>query len=100
MIAGDKRVTGLKVKNSDTGKDEILESDGIFLAIGHRPNTAFLDNQVKTDDMGYIIVNPRTTETNIPGVFACGDVQDYKYRQAVTAEGSGLHGCSGLRKIS
>lgn len=89
VIAGDKCVTGLKVKNCDTGKDEILESDGIFIAIGHRPNTAFLDNQVKTDDMGYIIVNPGTTETNIPGVFACGDVQDHKYRQAITAAGSG-----------
>lgn len=89
IIAGDKRVTGLKVKNSDTGKDEILEADGIFIAIGHRPNTAFLENQVKTDDMGYIIVNPGTTETNIPGVFACGDVQDHKYRQAITAAGSG-----------
>ncbi|WP_078411180.1 thioredoxin-disulfide reductase [Priestia abyssalis] len=89
IIAGDKRVTGLKVKNSDTGKDEMLESDGIFIAIGHRPNTAFLENQVKTDDMGYIIVNPGTTETNIPGVFACGDVQDHKYRQAITAAGSG-----------
>lgn len=89
IIAGDKRVTGLKVKNSDTGKDELLESDGIFIAIGHRPNTAFLENQVKTDDTGYIIVNPGTTETNIPGVFACGDVQDHKYRQAITAAGSG-----------
>ncbi|KQL44802.1 thioredoxin reductase [Brevibacillus choshinensis] len=89
VIAGDKCVTGLKVKNSDTGKEEILESDGIFIAIGHRPNTAFLDNQVKTDDLGYIIVNPGTTETNIPGVFACGDVQDHKYRQAITAAGSG-----------
>ncbi|MED4584535.1 thioredoxin-disulfide reductase [Brevibacillus choshinensis] len=89
IIAGDKCVTGLKVKNSDTGEDAILESDGVFIAIGHRPNTAFLDNQVKTDDMGYIIVNPGTTETNIPGVFACGDVQDHKYRQAITAAGSG-----------
>lgn len=89
VIAGEKRVTGLKVKNSETGKEEILESDGIFIAIGHRPNTAFLGDQIKTDDLGYIIVNAGTTATNIPGVFACGDVQDHKYRQAITAAGSG-----------
>ncbi|MCP1124027.1 thioredoxin-disulfide reductase [Bacillus sp. 3103sda1] len=89
VIAGERHVTGLKVKNSETGKNEILESDGIFIAIGHKPNTSFLGNQIKTDDMGYIIVNPGTTETNIPGVFACGDIQDHKYRQAITAAGSG-----------
>ncbi|MET3319652.1 UNVERIFIED_ORG: thioredoxin reductase (NADPH) [Peribacillus simplex] len=89
VIAGDRHVTGLKVKNSETGKEEVLETDGIFITIGHKPNTAFLDNQIKTDDMGYIMVNPGTTETNIPGVFACGDVQDHKYRQAITAAGSG-----------
>ncbi|MDQ0197967.1 thioredoxin-disulfide reductase [Neobacillus ginsengisoli] len=89
VIAGERHVTGLKVKNSETGKNEILESDGIFIAIGHKPNTSFLGNQIKTDDMGYISVNPGTTETNIPGVFACGDVQDHKYRQAITAAGSG-----------
>ncbi|MED1472125.1 thioredoxin-disulfide reductase [Bacillus salipaludis] len=89
VIAGDRHVTGLKVKNSETGKEEVLETDGIFVTIGHKPNTAFLDNQIKTDDMGYIVVNPGTTETNIPGVFACGDVQDHKYRQAITAAGSG-----------
>ena len=89
VIAGERHVTGLKVKNSETGKNEILESDGIFIAIGHKPNTSFLGNQIKTDDMGYISVNPGTTETNIPGVFACGDIQDHKYRQAITAAGSG-----------
>ncbi|MCM3117616.1 thioredoxin-disulfide reductase [Neobacillus sp. MER 74] len=89
VMAGERHVTGLKVKNSETGKNEFLETDGIFMAIGHKPNTSFLDNQIKTDDMGYIIVNPGTTETNIPGVFACGDVQDHKYRQAITAAGSG-----------
>ncbi|MFD4932282.1 thioredoxin-disulfide reductase, partial [Peribacillus butanolivorans] len=83
VIAGDRHVTGLKVKNSETGKEEVLETDGIFIAVGHKPNAAFFDNQIKTDDMGYIMVNPGTTETNIPGVFACGDVQDHKYRQAI-----------------
>lgn len=89
VIAGERRVTGLKITNSETGKEEVLDTDGVFVAIGHKPNTAFLDNQIKTDDMGYIVVNPGTTETNIPGVFACGDVQDHQYRQAITAAGSG-----------
>lgn len=84
-----KRVTGLKVKNNETGLEEMLETDGIFVAIGHRPNTAFLNGQFDTDDVGYIVVKPGTTETSIPGVFACGDVQDHKFRQAITAAGSG-----------
>ncbi|MDF2679566.1 MAG: trxB1 [Brevibacillus sp.] len=89
IIAGEKCVTGLKVKNNESGKDEVLETDGIFVAIGHRPNTSFLDKQVELDKMGYIIVEKGTTQTNIPGVFACGDVQDRLYRQAITAAGSG-----------
>lgn len=89
VIAGDKGVTGLKVRNNETGEGEILETDGIFVAIGHKPNTVFLEGQVDTDELGYIQVKPGTTETNIPGVFACGDVQDSKYRQAITAAGSG-----------
>lgn len=89
VVAGDKGVTGLKVKNNETGEEEILETDGIFVAIGHRPNTKFLDEQITTDEVGYIQVTPGTSETNIEGVFACGDVQDHKYRQAVTAAGSG-----------
>ncbi|WDL99739.1 thioredoxin-disulfide reductase [Alicyclobacillus sp. ALC3] len=84
-----KRVTRLKVKNNETGLEETLETDGIFVAIGHRPNTAFLNGQIDTDDVGYIVVKPGTTETSIPGVFACGDVQDHKFRQAITAAGSG-----------
>ncbi|SDO71207.1 thioredoxin reductase (NADPH) [Paenibacillus sp. yr247] len=89
VLSGEKGVTGLKVKNNVTGEDEIIETDGIFVAIGHTPNTKFLGGQIETDDHGYIIVKPGTTETNIPGVFACGDVQDSKYRQAITAAGSG-----------
>ncbi|CAM3686017.1 thioredoxin-disulfide reductase [Marinicrinis lubricantis] len=89
VVAGDKGVTGLKVKNNETGAEEVVETDGIFVAIGHRPNTAFLGGQIRTDEVGYILVEPGTSKTNIPGVFACGDVQDQNYRQAITAAGSG-----------
>ncbi|MFH5187437.1 thioredoxin-disulfide reductase [Paenibacillus sp. TAB 01] len=89
VISGDKGVTGLKVKNNETGAEEIIETDGIFVAIGHKPNTDFLGGQITTDDHGYIVVKPGTSLTNVEGVFACGDVQDSKYRQAITAAGSG-----------
>lgn len=89
VVAGDAGVTGLKVLNNETGKEEVLETNGIFVAIGHTPNTGFLDGQLETDEQGYLKVKPGTSETNIPGVFACGDVQDSKYRQAITAAGSG-----------
>ncbi|MGD6963982.1 thioredoxin-disulfide reductase [Fictibacillus phosphorivorans] len=89
VLSGDKGVTGLKVKNNATGEEEIIVTNGIFVAIGHKPNTSFLDGQINTDETGYILVTPGTTETNIPGVFACGDVQDKKYRQAITAAGTG-----------
>ncbi|MBP1930866.1 thioredoxin-disulfide reductase [Ammoniphilus resinae] len=89
VVAENNRVIGLKVRNNETNQEEIFETDGIFVAIGHKPNTAFLAGQVKTDDTGYIVVEAGTTLTNIPGVFACGDVQDHRYRQAITAAGSG-----------
>ena len=89
VVADDQGVKGLKVHNNETGQDEMVEADGVFIAIGHTPNTAFLQNQITLDAGGYIACNPGTTETNIPGVFACGDVQDTKYRQAITAAGSG-----------
>lgn len=89
VVTGEKGVTGLKVKDTATGAEEVLETDGIFVAIGHTPNTGFLNGQLKTDELGYLLVNPGTSETNVPGVFACGDVQDHKYRQAITAAGSG-----------
>ena len=89
VMAGENGVTGLKVKNNETNEEEIIETDGIFVAIGHTPNTSFLNGQIDTDETGYINVVPGTTETNIPGVFACGDVQDKKYRQAITAAGTG-----------
>ncbi|MBP1157710.1 MULTISPECIES: thioredoxin-disulfide reductase [unclassified Paenibacillus] len=89
VISGDKGVTGLKVKNNETGQEEIIETDGIFVAIGHKPNTDFLDGQIVTDEVGYILAKPGSSLTNVEGVFACGDVQDSKYRQAITAAGSG-----------
>jgi len=89
VVASGMGVTGLKVRNNETGEEELLEADGVFVAIGHTPNTKFLEGQIDTDDHGYIKVKPGSSETNIDGVFACGDVQDSKYRQAITAAGSG-----------
>jgi thioredoxin reductase (NADPH) len=89
VVAGPMGVTGLKVHNNATGEEELLEADGIFLAIGHTPNTGFLSGQLPTDELGYLQVIPGTSQTMIPGVFACGDVQDRIYRQAITSAGSG-----------
>lgn len=89
VLDNGMHVTGLKVQNNETGEDEIIETDGIFLAIGHTPNTAFLAGQIETDEHGYIQVTPGSMATNVEGVFACGDVQDNKYRQAITAAGTG-----------
>lgn len=83
------KVTALKVLNNESGLEEEFDTDGIFIAIGHKPNTDFLGGQITIDEIGYIVVKPGSTETNVPGVFACGDVQDTKYRQAITAAGSG-----------
>ncbi|MDF2714609.1 MAG: trxB 2 [Paenibacillus sp.] len=89
VLTDERGVTGLKVKNNDTGLEETIETNGLFVAIGHTPNTKFLGGQLTTDDHGYLLVKPGTTETNIPGVFACGDVQDSRYRQAISAAGTG-----------
>jgi len=89
VAADDSGVKGLKVRNNATGEEELIEAQGVFIAIGHNPNTKFLGGQLTTDDHGYLVVNPGTTETNVPGVFACGDVQDNRYRQAISAAGTG-----------
>jgi len=89
VIATGMGVTGIKVRNNETGEEELIETDGVFVAIGHTPNTGFLGGQIDTDANGYILVKPGTTATNIPGVYACGDVQDTTYRQAITAAGTG-----------
>lgn len=89
VVADENGVNGLKVLNNETGDEEIITVHGVFVAIGHHPNTGFLNGQITTDANGYIVVNPGTSETNVPGIFACGDVQDTRYRQAITAAGSG-----------
>lgn len=88
-ILGDKFVTGVKIKDTKTNQEKTIEAGGFFYAIGHQPNTAFLNGQIELDETGYIKTRPGTTQTNIPGVFACGDVQDKIFRQAVTAAGTG-----------
>lgn len=89
VIAGPLGVTGLRTINNETGEEEVLAADGVFITIGHTPNTGFLDGQLATDESGYLIVEPGSSRTSVPGVFACGDVQDRHYRQAITAAGSG-----------
>ncbi|GLT82496.1 hypothetical protein SLE2022_008620 [Rubroshorea leprosula] len=87
---GDKgNLKGLKIKNLATNEISDLEVSGLFFAIGHEPATKFLDGQLQLDSDGYIVTKPGTTQTSVRGVFAAGDVQDKKYRQAVTAAGSG-----------
>ncbi|TVQ17343.1 MAG: thioredoxin-disulfide reductase [Spirochaetaceae bacterium] len=86
---GDTALTGVRVRNNTTGDGRVLEAGGLFYAIGHTPNTDFLGGSLTVDDTGYVVTEPDSTRTNIRGVFACGDVKDRVYRQAVTAAGSG-----------
>ena len=91
-ILGDTSVTGVRLRHADTGEVREIEASGFFVAIGHEPNTKLFVDQLQHDENGYLITKPGSTETNIPGVFAVGDVQDHIYRQAVTAAGSGCMG--------
>lgn len=88
-ILGDNEVQGIRVKNLKTGKTENIPLQGVFVAIGHEPNTGVFRSQLKTDATGYLVVEPGSTRTSIPGVFAAGDVADHVYRQAITAAGTG-----------
>jgi thioredoxin reductase (NADPH) len=83
------RVTGVRLKNVKTGAISNHATDGVFIAIGHKPNTDLFKGQLTMDETGYLITAPDSTKTNIAGVFAAGDVQDSVYRQAVTAAGTG-----------
>ncbi|MFB4304932.1 thioredoxin-disulfide reductase [Actinomadura sp. GTD37] len=88
-IQGDDRVTGVTVRNTKTGAESTVEITGLFIAIGHDPRSELFAGQLETDTDGYLLVDAPTTRTKIPGVFACGDVVDHIYRQAITAAGSG-----------
>jgi len=88
-VLGDKFVTGVRLKNLKTGALEELAIEGLFIAIGHQPTTELFKGQLELDDAGYVKVQPGTTRTALEGVFACGDVSDPTYRQAVTAAGTG-----------
>ena len=84
-----KKVTGVIVKNVKTEEERTINIDGFFVAIGHKPNTELFTGQLEMNDVGYLITKPDSTATNVDGVFAAGDVQDHKFRQAITAAGTG-----------
>ena len=91
-VLGEQSISGLRLRNTETGETEEVEAGALFVAIGHDPNTELFLDQLDHDENGYLVTKPDSTETNIPGVFAVGDVQDHIYRQAVTAAGSGCMG--------
>lgn len=88
-VIGDQVVDGLRIVNNQTGEKTEIAITGLFIAIGHKPNTDIFKGQLNMDETGYLITEGKSTKTNIPGVFASGDVQDKEYRQAITAAGSG-----------
>lgn len=99
ILGDDNGVTGVRVINNKTGDQKVLPIQGFFLAIGHKPNTDLFKSVINMDDTGYIQVQPGTTKTNIPGVFAVGDAADKVYRQAVTAAGTGCMGALDAEKF-
>jgi thioredoxin reductase (NADPH) len=88
-VLGEGVVEGVRVINNQSKETEVIDVTGVFIAIGHTPNTNLFNGVLDMDDVGYLITKGKTTKTNLPGVFACGDVQDKEYRQAVTAAGTG-----------
>ncbi len=91
-VLGESFVSGLRLRHVETGEELRVDAGALFVAIGHDPNTSLFVDQLDHDEQGYLVTKPGTTETNVPGVFAVGDVQDRVYRQAVTAAGSGCMG--------
>jgi len=90
FVAGDNgAVCAVVLQNTETGDEETLPIDGAFIAIGHRPNSALVEGQVELDDNGFVLTEGKSTRTNLPGVFAAGDLVDHVYRQAITAAGTG-----------
>ena len=87
-VQGENNVTGVKLRNVDTGETTVLPTDGVFVYIGLDPNTKLFQGQLTLDDQGYIVTDKRQ-QTNVPGVFAAGDVQDPDFRQVVVAAGTG-----------
>jgi thioredoxin reductase (NADPH) len=87
-LLGDTKLEGARVRNTLTDEETVLDVTGVFVAIGHKPNTDLFKGQLEMEDSGYLVTGPGTA-TNVSGVFACGDVQDHVYRQAITAAGSG-----------
>ena len=88
-VLGDNVVEGVRVVNNQTGEKKVIPVTGVFIAIGHKPNTELFKGVLDMDETGYLITKGKSTKTNLPGVFAAGDVQDKEYRQAVTAAGTG-----------
>ncbi len=88
-VLGESVVEGVRAINNQTQETQDIEVTGVFIAIGHKPNTELFNDVLDMDDVGYLITKGKSTKTNLPGVFACGDVQDKEYRQAVTAAGTG-----------
>jgi thioredoxin reductase (NADPH) len=98
-VLGAEKVEGLQLRNTVTGEESRLDFTGLFVAIGHIPRSELVTTQVKVNEEGYVLVDGRSTRTNLDGVFACGDLVDFTYRQAITAAGSGCQAALDAEKF-